>query len=272
MILVDSHCHIADSAFDADRAAIIEHAENANVRFMLSIGTGEPASGNFEQTIEIAERHENIFAAIGIHPHDAKTFDEQAERQLINLAKSSRKAVAWGEIGLDFYYDNSPREIQEQVFRRQIRIARELSLPIIIHSRDANDETVNILTEECSRPDFSVGVMNCFGGTAAMAEELMKIGFYISFAGNVTFKKADNLREAARVVPVEKLLIETDCPYLAPVPLRGKRNEPAFVVETAKFLAEFKGVELEELARATTQNFSDLFQIELNRRDAEMQS
>lgn len=272
MILVDSHCHIADSAFDADRATIIERAENANVRFMLSIGTGEPASGNFEQTIEIAERHENIFAAIGIHPHDAKTFDEKAERQLINLAKSSRKAVAWGEIGLDFYYDHSPREIQEQVFRRQIRIARELSLPIIIHSRDANDETVNILTEECSRPDFAGGVMHCFGGTAAMAEELMKIGFYISFAGNVTFKKADNLREAARVVPLEKLLIETDCPYLAPVPLRGKRNEPAFVVETAKFLAEFKGIELEELAQATTQNFSDLFQIELNRRDAETQS
>jgi TatD DNase family protein len=264
MILVDSHCHIADSAFDADRATVIERAENANVRFMLSVGTGEPASGNFEQTIKIAEARENIFASIGIHPHDAKTFDEQAEQQLINLAKSSRKVVAWGEIGLDFYYDHSPREIQEQVFRRQIRIARDLRLPIIIHSRDANDETVQILTEECTRADFAGGVMHCFGGTAAMAEELMKIGFYISFAGNVTFKKADNLREAALVVPLEKLLVETDCPYLAPVPLRGKRNEPAFVVETAKFLAGFKGVELEELARATTENFFRLFKIQIN--------
>ncbi len=261
MILVDSHCHIADSAFDADRATVIERAENANVRFMLSVGTGEPASGNFEQTIGIAEQHENIFASIGIHPHDAKTYDERAEQQLINLAKSSRKVVAWGEIGLDFYYDHSPREIQEQVFRRQIRIAQDLGLPIIIHSRDANDETVQILTEECARPNFAGGVMHCFGGTAAMAEELMKIGFYISFAGNVTFKKADDLREAARIVPLEKLLIETDCPYLAPVPLRGKRNEPAFVLETARFLADFKGVELEELAKRTTENFFRIFRL-----------
>ncbi|MDQ4121481.1 MAG: TatD family hydrolase [Acidobacteriota bacterium] len=260
-MLVDSHCHIADSAFDADRATVIERAENANVRFMLSVGTGEPASGNFEQTIGIAEQHENIFASIGIHPHDAKTYDERAEQQLINLAKSSRKVVAWGEIGLDFYYDHSPREIQEQVFRRQIRIAQDLGLPIIIHSRDANDETVQILTEECARPNFAGGVMHCFGGTAAMAEELMKIGFYISFAGNVTFKKADDLREAARIVPLEKLLIETDCPYLAPVPLRGKRNEPAFVLETARFLADFKGVELEELAKRTTENFFRIFRL-----------
>jgi TatD DNase family protein len=272
MIFVDSHCHIDGADFDSDRAEVIERAAQANVRFLLNVGTGEPESGSFERAVQLGESRENVFTAIGVHPHDAKTFDERAERQLINLAKSSRKVVAWGEIGLDFYYDHSPREIQEQVFRRQIRIAGDLRLPIIIHSRDANDETVNILTEECARPDFAGGVMHCFGGTAAMAEELMKIGFYISFAGNVTFKKADNLREAARVVPLEKLLIETDCPYLAPVPLRGKRNEPAFVVETAKFLAEFKGIELEELAQATTQNFSDLFQIELNRRDAETQS
>ena len=261
MILVDSHCHIADSAFDEDREAVIERAAAADIHFMLSVGTGEPASGNFEQTIEIAERHENIFASLGIHPHDAKTFDEQAERQLINLAKTSRKVIAWGEIGLDFYYDHSPRDVQTEVFRRQIRIAQDLRLPIIIHSRDANDETVQILTEECAHADFAGGVMHCFGGTAAMAEELMEIGFYISFAGNVTFKKADELREAARVVPLERLLVETDCPYLAPVPLRGKRNEPAFVTETAKFLAEFKAVELEELARATSENFFSLFRI-----------
>jgi TatD DNase family protein len=261
MILVDSHCHVDGSDFDADRDAVIQRAENANVRFMLCVGTGEPASGSFERAVKLAETHENVFAAIGVHPHDAKTYDEKAERQLIDLAKSSKKVVAWGEIGLDFYYDHSPPEIQTEVFRRQIGIARDLRLPIIIHSRDADVETVQVLTEECSRPDFPGGVMHCFGGTAAMAEELMQIGFYISFAGNVTFKKADNLREAARVVPLEKLLVETDCPYLAPVPLRGKRNEPAFVVETAKFLADFKGVELGDLAQATTKNFFRVFRI-----------
>lgn len=264
MILVDSHCHIDATDFDADRDAAIERAQAAGVEYLLNVGTGEPESGNFERAVRLAESCENVFTAIGVHPHDAKTFDEQAERQLINLVKAHRKVVAWGEIGLDFYYDHSPRDVQTEVFRRQIRIARELKLPIIIHSRDANDETVRILTEECVRADFPGGVMHCFGGTAQMAEDLMKIGFYISFAGNVTFKKAENLREAARVVPLEKLLIETDCPYLAPVPLRGKRNEPAFVAETAKFLAELKGVELEELARATTENFFKLFQIQIN--------
>lgn len=264
MILVDSHCHLDGSDFDADREEVMRRAADANVRFMLCVGTGEPASGNFERAIELAEAHENIFAAVGVHPHDAKTYNEQAEQQLINLTKSSRKVVAWGEIGLDFYYDHSPPEIQTDVFRRQISVARDLRLPIIIHSRDADDETVRVLTEECSRPDFPGGVMHCFGGTAAMAEKLMEIGFYISFAGNVTFKKADNLREAAGVVPLEKLLVETDCPYLAPIPLRGKRNEPAFVAETAKFLADFKAVELEELARATTENFFKLFKIQTN--------
>ncbi|MEP6924801.1 MAG: TatD family hydrolase, partial [Pyrinomonadaceae bacterium] len=146
----------------------------------------------------------------------------------------------------------------------QIRIARELDLPIIIHSRDADTETVEILTEECSAPNFRGGIMHCFGGTPAMALSLMKIGFLISFAGNVTFKKAENLREAARVVPLDKLLVETDCPYLAPIPFRGQRNEPARVVETARFLADFYNVEFEELARATTENFLDFFKISLN--------
>jgi TatD DNase family protein len=271
MILVDSHCHIDSTDFDADRNAIIERAQEAGVKYLLNVGTGEPESGSFERAVLMGESYENVFTAIGVHPHDAKTFDERAEQKLINLAKSSRNVVAWGEIGLDFYYEHSPRDVQEEVFRRQIRIARDLSLPIIIHSRDANDETVRILIEECANADFSGGVMHCFGGTAQMADDLMKIGFYISFAGNVTFKKAENLREAARVVPLEKLLVETDCPYLAPVPLRGKRNEPAFVVETAKFLAEFKNVELAELARVTTENFSNLFRININHSDTEAQ-
>lgn len=265
MILVDSHCHIDGKDFDADREEILERAHSAGVKFMLNVGTGEPESGSFERAVELAGKYENIFASIGVHPHDAKTFDEAAEKRLIDLAKSSRKVVAWGEIGLDFYYDHSPREIQKDVFRRQIRLARELDLPIIIHSRDADDETTKILTEECSHPQFRGGIMHCFGGSAEMAQSLMKIGFLISFAGNVTFKKAEKLRAAARVVPLEKLLVETDCPYLAPVPFRGRRNEPAFVVETAKFLADFYNIEFEDLARQTTQNFFDFFG--LNRTD-----
>lgn len=261
MILVDSHCHIDGEIFDEDREEVIARAREAGVRAMLNVGTGEPESGSFEQAVELAEKHEDIYASIGVHPHDAKTFDDAAERRLINLAKSSKKVIAWGEIGLDFYYDHSPHDVQRDVFRRQIRIAGELDLPIIIHSRDADDETVQILTEECSYEGFRGGIMHCFGGTAEMARDLMKIGFLISFAGNITFKKAENLRDAARVVSLDKLLIETDCPYLTPVPFRGRRNEPALVVETAKFLADFYAVPLEDLARQTTNNFTTFFNL-----------
>ncbi len=261
MIFVDSHCHVDGAEFDRDRGDVIKRAEENGVKMMLVIGTGEPHSGNFERAVSLAEKNENIFAAVGVHPHDAKTFDAEAASQLINLAKSSKKVVAWGEIGLDFYYEHSPKNMQEDVFRKQIGIAKKLDLPIIIHSREADSETVKILTEECSGKDFRGGVMHCFGGTAEMAQSLMDIGFLISFAGNVTFKKAENLRDAAQIVPLDKLLIETDCPYLAPVPFRGKRNEPMFVVETAKFLAEFYGIELEQLAKQTTENFKRFFRI-----------
>lgn len=263
MILIDSHCHIDGKEFDDDRDAVIIRARAAGVAAMLNIGTGEPLSGAFERAVNLAERHENIYTSVGVHPHDAKTFDRAAEERLINLAKNSKKVVAWGEIGLDFYYDHSPRDIQQNVFRRQINIARELDLPIIIHSRDADEETVKILIEECGHTDFRGGIMHCFGGSAEMAEKLMKIGFLISFAGNVTFKKAENLRDAARVVPLDKLLVETDCPYLAPIPFRGKRNEPAYVAQTAGFLADFYNVELAALANATTQNFLNFFKISL---------
>lgn len=264
MIFVDSHCHIDGDAFDADRDEIVQRAIGAGVKAMLTVGTGNPHNGEVKKAVEVAEEYENIFAAVGVHPHDAKEYDDQAEEHLIGLVKSSEKVVAWGEIGLDFYYDNSPREIQIEVFRKQIQTARDLNLPIIIHSRDADDETVDILQEECSGENFRGGIMHCFGGSGEMAESLMKIGFLISFAGNVTFKKAENLREAARVVPLDKLLIETDCPFLAPVPFRGKRNEPGFVVHTAKFLADFYKVEVEDLARATTQNFLNFFDLKLN--------
>ena len=234
------------------------------MKMMLVVGTGDATDfENFSRVVRLAEKHENIFASVGVHPHDAKTFDAESERRLIELAKSSEKVIAWGEIGLDFYYDHSPPEVQKEIFRRQIKIANELNLPIIIHSRDADDETLEILTEECAHENFRGGIMHCFGGNPQMAESLMNIGFLISFAGNVTFKKADNLRDSARVVPLNKLLIETDSPYLAPIPFRGKRNEPMFVVETAKFLADFYNVDLKVLAKATTQNFRQLFKIEM---------
>ncbi|MDQ6788146.1 MAG: TatD family hydrolase [Acidobacteriota bacterium] len=263
MIFVDSHCHIDGEAFDADRDAVIERAREAGVTAMLNIGTGNPNSDDFERAVRVAESYENVFAAIGFHPHDAKEYDDKAENYLIELAKSTEKVVAWGEIGLDFYYEHSPRDVQKEVFRRQIRTAKKLDLPIIIHSRDADAETVEILRSECSDENFRGGVMHCFGGTAEMAADLMEIGFLISFAGNVTFKKAENLRDAARVVPLEKLLIETDCPFLTPAPFRGKRNEPAFVVHTAKFLADLYAVELESLARQTTKNFTDFLRLDL---------
>jgi TatD DNase family protein len=263
MIFIDSHCHIDGEAFDADRDEIVRRAKDAGVKAMLNVGTGNPHSGEFEKAVRVAEQYENVFASVGVHPHDARLFDDKAENHLIDLAKSSEKVIAWGEIGLDFYYDHSPRDVQAEVFRRQIRTARELDLPIIIHSRDANDETVGILREECSDENFRGGIMHCFGGTPEMAENLMEIGFLISFAGNVTFKKAENLREAARVVPLEKLLIETDCPFLTPIPFRGKRNEPAFVVHTAKFLADFYEIPIEKLANQTTRNFFDFFKLPL---------
>ncbi|MGD9564340.1 MAG: TatD family hydrolase [Pyrinomonadaceae bacterium] len=309
MTLIDSHCHIDGEQFDADRDDVVQRAREAGVAAMLNVGTGDPATDDFRRAVAVAERYENVFASVGVHPHDAKLYDDRAEEHLISLVRSSEKVIAWGEIGMDYYYDHSPRDVQREVFRRQIRTAREMGLPIIVHSRDADDETVEILTEEFGRSasrnadtpvrnegrfgpntsqiatagspeepahadksvrvptaDKSVrvpGVMHCFGGTPKMAQDLIAIGFLISFAGNVTFKKAENLREAARVVPLDRLLVETDCPFLTPVPFRGKRNEPCFVTHTAKFLAELIGVDPNTLAAATTANFQKLFDIQL---------
>lgn len=274
MTLIDSHCHIDGEAFDDDRDEVVRRAREACVVAMLNVGTGDPHTDDFRKAVAVAERYENVFASVGVHPHDARLYDDTAEEHLINLAKSD-KVIAWGEIGLDYYYDHSPRDVQREVFRRQIRTARELDLPIIVHSRDADDETVEILTEEFSgnvaipvrnleKADEGVsgplrGIMHCFGGTPQMAEALMPLGFMISFAGNVTFKKAENLRDAASVVPLDKLLVETDCPFLTPLPFRGKRNEPAYVEHTTRFLAAFYGVSFEELARQTSKNFVEFF-------------
>jgi TatD DNase family protein len=259
--IVDSHCHIDGDEFDADRDEVVRRALDAGVVAMLNVGTGDPTTDDFRRAVAVAEKYEHVYASVGVHPHDAKLYDDKAEAHLIELSKSE-KVIAWGEIGLDYYYDHSPRDVQVEVFRRQIRTARTLDLPIIIHSRDADDETVEILSQECSYDGFR-GIMHCFGGTPRMAEALMKIGFLISFAGNVTFKKAENLRDAARAVPLDKLLVETDCPFLTPIPFRGKRNEPAYVEHTARFLADFYDVEFEMLAEQTTRNFLEFFKLEI---------
>ncbi len=261
MILIDSHCHIDGPQFDDDRDEIVSRAKAAGVAAMLNVGTGDPHSDDFKKAVAVAEKYENVFASVGVHPHDAKLYDDQAEEHLTELTRS-KKVIAWGEIGLDYYYDHSPRDVQREVFRRQIHVAKQLKLPVIVHSRDADEDTVQIISEEFSGESGNVGIMHCFGGSPEMAKELMPLGFLISFAGNVTFKKAENLREAARVVPLDHLLVETDCPFLTPEPFRGKRNEPAFVAHTAKFLADLHGVPADELARRTTDNFLRFFRLD----------
>jgi len=257
-MFVDSHCHIDGAEYDADREEVIARARAAGVSTMLNVGTGDPHSGAFERSVALAEDHAEIHCAIGVHPHDAKLFDAAAEKRLIDLAKQSSRVIAWGEIGLDYHYDHSPRDVQRDMFRRQLAIARELNLPVVIHSRNADEDTIAILREGLAGYSRA-GVLHCFGGSLEMAQQAIELGFYISFAGNLTFKKADDLRAIARQLPLERLLVETDCPYLTPVPFRGKRNEPARVVETTKFLAELKDITLEEAGRVTTQNFARLF-------------
>jgi TatD DNase family protein len=258
MTFVDSHCHIDGPEYDADRLEVIARARAAGVETMLNVGTGDPHSGAFERAVALAQNHEEIFAAVGVHPHDAKLFDEAAELKLVNLIKQNTRVIAWGEIGLDYHYDHSPREVQKEVFRRQLRLARSAHLPVVIHSRAADDDTIAILREELADYDRG-GVMHCFGGSLTMAESAIELSFFISFAGNLTFKKAEGLREVARQLPLDRLMIETDCPYLTPVPFRGKRNEPARVVETARCLAELHHRELEDIGRITSENFGKLF-------------
>ncbi len=259
MNLIDSHCHIDGEAFDSDRREVIANAISNGVLRMLNIGTGGSKSSSFENTLHLAQEHNAVYGAVGVHPHNASEYDLAFEERLISILNKSEKMIAWGEIGLDFFYDHSPRARQVEVFRRQIQVAQEQGLPIIVHSREADSETLQVIRQECSGSDFHGGIMHCFAGTPAIASELIKIGFLISFAGNVTFKKADNLRESALAVPLEKMLVETDCPYLTPVPYRGKRNEPARVADTARFIAELKEIELADLAKQTTANFEQFF-------------
>ncbi len=256
--LVDSHCHIDGPEYDQDRDEVIARAIDAGVTTMLNVGTGDPRSGAFERAVELSEKYGSVYCAIGVHPHDAKLFYDAAEQRLTRLAKTSSRVIAWGEIGLDYHYDHSPREVQRNAFRTQLQIARALSLPVIIHSREANDDTIQILRDELTGYGRA-GVLHCFGGALPMAQQAIELGFFISFAGTLTFNKAEDLRQIARQLPLNRLLVETDCPYLSPVPFRGKRNEPARVIETAKCLAELHERPVDEVGRITSENFAKLF-------------
>src|SRR5256884_5926948 len=258
MSFVDSHCHIDGAEYDADRDEVIARAQAAGVKTMLNVGTGDPHSGALERAVELAEKHESIYAAVGVHPHDAKLWDDRAEHRLFDLVKQSRRVIAWGEIGLDYHYDHSPREVQRKIFRRQLQLARDANLPVVIHSREADADTIALLREELTGYERA-GVMHCFGGSLPVAQDAIQLGFYISFAGNLTFKKADDLREVARKLPLERLLVETDCPYLSSVPFRGRRNETAHVLETARCLATLHEKELADVGRITSENFRSLF-------------
>lgn len=259
-MFVDSHAHIDGPEFDADREEVIQRAHAAGVSAILNVGTGDPHSGAFERAIELGKSHQTVYTAIGTHPHDARFYNDEAEEKTKSLIQSGERVVAWGEIGLDFHYDNSPREVQVNVFRRQLRAARDLNLPVIIHTREAEAETIDILKSDYDGADRR-GVFHCFSGSEDLAKRALEIGFMISFSGIVTFKKAEALRNIARRVPLDHLLIETDCPYLTPVPHRGKRNEPAYVVEVARCLAGLHGLEIEELGHITTENFMQFFNL-----------
>jgi TatD DNase family protein len=256
-MFIDSHAHIDGREFDDDREEVIARAHAAGVSLILNVGTGDPHSGAFERAVELGKTHESVFTAIGTHPHDARLYNDAAEQKIKHLINNAH-VVAWGEIGLDFHYDNSPRDVQIEVFKRQLRAARECNLPVVIHTREAEAETIDILKSEYEGAGRR-GVFHCFSGSPELAQRAIEIGFMISFSGIVTFKKAEELREVAKQVPLDRLLIETDCPYLTPIPYRGKRNEPAYVVEVARCLAGLHGVELEEMGRITSENFNRFF-------------
>ena len=254
MPFADSHTHIDLAEFDSDRPALLKRAADAGVVSMLLVAQADDSAG-LDRGLTIA-RDCGLKVSGGLHPHEAIHWTKALSDRLRSLGEA-RTLCAIGEIGLDFHYDHSPRDQQEEVFRRQIRIAREVKLPVIVHTREADDLTVAILEEE--KAGEVGGVIHCFTGTQALADAALAQGFYISFSGIACFQNAEPLRRVARTVPMDRFLVETDCPFLAPPPHRGKRNEPAFVVDVARRMAEAKGVPLDEFGAATVENFHRLF-------------
>jgi TatD DNase family protein len=272
-MLVDSHCHLEGHKYDSDRAEVLQRALSSGVEALLAIGNGT-GPGTFACGIELADQFADgsangsaprIYTSVGIHPHEAKVADDAALAELERLAHHP-KVIAWGEIGLDYWYDFSPRDVQRAVFVRQMELARAARKPIIIHCRDpkdggdAWDDTLRLLRLNWA-PTGLGGILHCFGGTIEQMNAGLEMGFMISFAGNVTFPKAEGIREAARQVPLDCMLIETDSPYLAPVPHRGHRNEPAWVAHVAEHIAQLRGITSDEVGAAASANFHRFFTI-----------
>ena len=251
-MLIDSHAHIQLERFDEDREAVLERAHSAGIHAILTIGFDLETSRG---AISLAEQHEQIYATVGMHPHDAKNLDDETLQTFRELAAHS-KVLALGEMGLDYYRDLSPRPIQKKAFAQQLDLAEELDLPIVIHNREAYHDILPILQARRGRVR---GVMHCFSGDVEIMHKSLDLGFYIGIGGPVTYRKSDALQAVAREVPANRLLVETDCPWLAPQFRRGKRNEPAYVRAIAEKIAELRGVELEDITEITTRNFEKLF-------------
>lgn len=252
--IVDSHCHLDFDVLQDDIAGVISRAHEAGVHLMVSISTRVK---NFDAICAIAEAHDEVFCTVGTHPHNAAEEPEVTAEQLVALAQHS-KCIGIGEAGLDYHYDNSPRDIQAQGFRTHIAAARETGLPLVIHSRSAEADTADILEDEMGKGAFKP-LLHCFSSSIDLAERGLAIGAYLSFSGIVTFKSAEAIRDAARLCPLDKMLVETDAPYLAPVPHRGQSNEPAYTAHTLAHLADVKGVSVEQMADITSNNFFRLF-------------
>ena len=253
-MLVDSHCHLDFPDFEDDMDDIVARAGEAGVSHMLSICTHVT---KFDPVLAVAEQYDNIFCTVGIHPHNAAKEPEVTAEHLIRMARND-KVIGFGETGLDFFYDKSPRDLQKSQFKVHIEAAREAGLPLVVHTRDADEDMAEILKEETGKGAFS-GLLHCFSSSRDLAETALDLGLYLSISGIVTFNKADELRKIVKEAPLDRLLVETDAPYLAPVPKRGKRNEPAFTRHTAEKIAEIKEISFEEVATATTDNFFNLF-------------
>ncbi len=253
-MLVDSHCHLDFDVFDEDRAETIQRAKDAGIGTMVTICTRVT---RFDDILKIAQTDPNIWCSVGIHPHQAEEEPTVSPEDLIERANHP-KVVGIGETGLDYYYDNSPRDMQKANFLAHIAASRETQLPLIVHTRDADDDMANILEHEMGKGAFP-GVLHCFSSGADLARRALDIGFYISLSGIVTFKKAEDLRDIARDLPLDRILVETDAPFLAPVPNRGKRNEPSFVAHTAAQIAELKNESFHFISKASTENFFRLF-------------
>ncbi|HOA39975.1 MAG TPA: TatD family hydrolase [Halanaerobiales bacterium] len=248
MLLIDTHAHLDSSRFNKDRAEVIKNARDTGVSYIVNIGADLKSS---RYSVKLAREYPFIFATVGIHPHDAISLDANVLAELEKLA-GEEKVVAIGEIGLDYYYDHSPRDIQRAAFIDQLVLAKKLNLPIVVHSREAEEDTISILKEHYRQG--GTGILHCFSGSLKMAREALELGFYLAFGGIVTFKNAGGLLEVLEELPLDRILLETDCPYLSPVPYRGKRNEPAYLPYVAEKIGEIKGVSLEEVAEITTAN------------------